>query len=143
MHYTCVGLSCIPAGDWSCPWCVKKATPTTKEVPFPLNPHPSVITSVQTQPSKNLSFHHDAQGTKILAEFKKRYGSIGNDDAQTIKTEQGNNVVERNSCLSKKTRFSDGTFIVFFFSKSEIGCQCSEMPCNDNVLNCRSTRFYN
>jgi NuA3 HAT complex component NTO1 len=34
MHYNCVGLSCIPAGDWSCPWCVKKTAPGTKEVLF-------------------------------------------------------------------------------------------------------------
>jgi hypothetical protein len=37
MHYNCVGLSCIPAGDWSCPWCVKKTAPATKEVPVPFS----------------------------------------------------------------------------------------------------------
>jgi hypothetical protein len=32
MHYICVGLSTIPAWNWSCPWCEKKANPTSKEV---------------------------------------------------------------------------------------------------------------
>ncbi len=36
MHYNCAGLSCIPAGDWSCPWCVKKTAITTERVFFRL-----------------------------------------------------------------------------------------------------------
>ena len=32
LHYNCVGLPCIPAGDWSCPWCVNQTVPTSKEV---------------------------------------------------------------------------------------------------------------
>ncbi len=36
LHYNCVGLSCIPAGDWSCPWCEKKTAITTKLVLFSL-----------------------------------------------------------------------------------------------------------
>jgi hypothetical protein len=36
MHYNCVGLSSIPVGDWSCPWCVKKTTITSKLVSIPL-----------------------------------------------------------------------------------------------------------
>jgi hypothetical protein len=34
MHNNCVGLSCIPVGDRSCPWCDKTASPTSKEVLF-------------------------------------------------------------------------------------------------------------
>ncbi len=36
MHYNCVGLSSIPAGNWSCPWCVEKTAITTERVYFPL-----------------------------------------------------------------------------------------------------------
>ncbi len=32
VHYNCVGLSCIPDGDWSCPWCVEKAALVSSEV---------------------------------------------------------------------------------------------------------------
>jgi hypothetical protein len=32
MHYNCVGLSSIPAGDWSCPWCLKKTVVASSEV---------------------------------------------------------------------------------------------------------------
>ena len=34
MHYGCVGLSCVPPGDWSCPWCIKKIVLSSKEVLF-------------------------------------------------------------------------------------------------------------
>ena len=37
VHFNCVGLRCIPDGDWSCPWCVKKSAPTTKEVRYDLS----------------------------------------------------------------------------------------------------------
>ena len=37
VHFNCVGLRCIPDGDWSCPWCVKKSAPTTKEVLYDLS----------------------------------------------------------------------------------------------------------
>jgi hypothetical protein len=32
IHYGCIGLSCVPSGDWCCPWCVKKTKPSSKEV---------------------------------------------------------------------------------------------------------------
>jgi hypothetical protein len=34
IHYCCIGLSCVPSGDWCCPWCVKKTKPSIKEVKF-------------------------------------------------------------------------------------------------------------
>ena len=30
MHIHCVGISSIPAGEWSCPWCLKRAAVVTR-----------------------------------------------------------------------------------------------------------------
>ena len=32
VHFRCVRLDSVPAGDWSCPWCWQKTVPSSKEV---------------------------------------------------------------------------------------------------------------
>ena len=32
VHFACIGLSGVPDGDWSCPWCTKGTTIATKAV---------------------------------------------------------------------------------------------------------------
>jgi hypothetical protein len=62
MHYTCIGLTCVPSGKWRCPWCTMKKVPSSKQArdhSFRGETNRMIILSVSP-----------LQGTKLLNEFK-------------------------------------------------------------------------